>query len=315
MNRVPEIEDIRNAHEIIKTSINRTPVMTCSTLDEICGASLFFKCENFQKVGAFKARGACHVVLSLTNDEATRGVVTHSSGNHAAALSYAASIRGITANIVMPSNAPRIKVAAVEGYGGKITFCEPTLESRETTAAKIIDETGSEMVHPYDDYRIIAGQATAAVELLEDAGHLDFILTPVGGGGLVSGSALTAAYLSPGTKVIACEPVNADDAFRSFKEGSIQKAAKTVTIADGLRTMLSDKTFGIIKNHVSDIVTVTEEEIVSAMRTVWERMKIIIEPSSAVPVAAALYGKLGISGVKAGIIISGGNLDMAQLPF
>jgi len=315
MEHKPDLEAIRAAHERIKPYINHTPVLTSATLNAMSGAALYFKCENFQKVGAFKCRGACNAVFSLDDDEARRGVVTHSSGNHAAALAYAARLRGIPAYIVMPSNAPAIKRAAVESYGGKITLCEPTLASRETTAQRVIDETGALLIHPYDNYRIIAGQATAAVELLEDAGSLDYILAPVGGGGQVSGAALAAHYLDPAVKVVACEPENADDACRSFHAGRIMPAGNPDTIADGLRTMLCEKTFDIIRHYVHDIVTVSEEEIVGAMRTVWERMKIIIEPSSAVPVAAVLFHKIALRDTRTGIILTGGNVDLNNLPF
>jgi threonine dehydratase len=289
--------------------------MTSAALNDLTGAALHFKCENLQKAGAFKARGACNAVFSLDERGARRGVVTHSSGNHAAALSWAAGLRGIPAHIVMPSNAPAVKRAAVEHYGGLITFCEPTLASREHTAGQVIAETGAELIHPYDDYRIIAAQATAVIELLEDAGDLDVVLGPVGGGGLIAGTALAVHYLGLTTRVIACEPANADDAWRSFREGTIRPSLDPDTIADGLRTQLSERTFDIIQAFVHDIVTVTEEEIVAAMRMVWERMKIIIEPSSAVPVAAALSGTVPISGKRTGIIISGGNVDLGNLPF
>ena len=311
----PGFDQIRAAHQRIAPHIHRTPVLTSAALDEMCGATLFFKCENMQKAGAFKARGACNAVFSLDEETASRGVVTHSSGNHAAALSWAARLRGIPAHIVMPSNAPAVKRAAVESYGGIITYCEPTLAARETTAEAVIGETGAELIHPYDDYRIIEAQATAVIELIEDAGELDVVLGPVGGGGLIAGTALAVHYLDLPAKVIACEPANADDAFRSFHEGQIQPSIDPDTIADGLRTQLSDRTFDIISHFVHDIVTVTEEAIVAAMRTVWERMKIIIEPSSAVPVAAALSGSLSIEGERVGIILSGGNVDLGNLPF
>ncbi|MFO7769599.1 MAG: pyridoxal-phosphate dependent enzyme [bacterium] len=313
--RPPDMQTIRTAHERIRPYIHRTPVFTSATLDRMSGGSLFFKCENLQKVGAFKARGASNAVFGLDEETASKGVVTHSSGNHAAALAYAAGIRGIPAYIVMPSSAPPVKKAAVEGYGGRITECEPTLTSREETAARIIEETGATLIHPFDDYRIIAGQATASLELLDQAGPLDLLLAPVGGGGLVSGAALTVHHLGLPTRVIACEPREADDAYRGFRSGEMVRNDSSDTLADGLRTSLSAKTFDIIRHHVHDIVLVSEEEIVSAMRTVWERMKIIIEPSSAVPVAAALYEKVPAEGARIGIILSGGNLDLTRLPF
>jgi len=281
----PNLRDIKVAHERISGYINRTPILTCASLDRMVGAKLFFKCENFQKVGAFKFRGACNAVFLLSDEEASRGVVTHSSGNFAAALALAASKRGITARIVMPSNAPVVKVAAVKGYGGIITFCEPTHESRETTAEKVIKETGATFIHPYNDHRIIAGQGTAALELMEEIPDLDFILAPVGGGGLLSGTAIAAKGLNPTIKVIGCEPKNADDAYRSMKAGRIIPSENPNTIADGLRTSLGDKTFPIIRDLVNEILLATEEEIITAMRHIFERMKIVAEPSASVPLA------------------------------
>jgi threonine dehydratase len=315
MRTIPTLEDIRRAHERIRPYIHATPVLTSRALDGMSGASLFFKCENFQKVGAFKARGATNAIWCLDEAQARRGVVTHSSGNHAAALAWAASIRGIPAHIVMPKTAPSIKKCAVAAYGGRITECEPTLADREATAARITEETGAVLIHPFDNYCIIAAQATAAVELLQECGPLDWLLVPVGGGGLAAGSSLAMHYLGMGTKVVACEPEMADDAQRSFRSGTLQPMKDPRTIADGLRTQLSEKTFGIIRERVSDVVTVSEEEIVAAMRTVWERMKIVIESSSAVPVAAALNGRVPIAGQRVGIILSGGNVDLEHLPF
>jgi len=315
MDSRPTLDTIKEAHTRIAPYIKNTPVLTSTTLDKMSGASLFFKCENFQKVGAFKCRGACNAVLQLDEDAAQKGVVTHSSGNHAAALAYAANLREIPAYIVMPSNAPLVKKAAVEGYGGKITWCEPTLKSREETAQKVIEETGATLIHPFNDYRIIAGQGTASIELMKEVNDLDFILAPIGGGGMVCGTALAVHHSKKNIKVIACEPKNADDAYRSFREGKIMPMVNPDTIADGLRTMLSEKTFDILTNFIHDVVTVSEKEIISAMRTVWERMKIIIEPSSAVPVAVALSGKIDLRDKKAGIILTGGNVDLSSLPF
>ena len=315
MQTIPSLDVIKDAHDRIRPYIHHTPVLTSNALNAMSGASLFFKCENFQKVGAFKARGACNAVLGLPEEEATAGVVTHSSGNHAAALAYAAGIKGVPAYIVMPENAPGIKKAAVAGYGGQITLCKPTLTSREETAEAVIGRTGATLIHPFDDYRIIAGQATASIELLQDTGNLDVILAPIGGGGMICGTALTVFHLDLQTKVIACEPEKADDAYRSFREGKIMPLDSSDTIADGLRTMLSEKTFGILSKHVHDVITVTEEEIVHAMKTVWERMKIIIEPSSAVPVAVVLNNKADIAGKRVGIILTGGNVDLGNLPF
>ena len=312
MDQRPTINNIQQAHLRIRPYIHRTPVLTCHALDEMVGARLFFKCENFQKVGAFKFRGACNAIFSLPSEEASRGVVTHSSGNHAAALALAARKRGISARIVMPSNAPPVKIDAVKNYGGIITFCEPTLASREGTAAQVIEETGATMIHPYNDYRIIAGQGTAALELIEEVNDLDYILAPVGGGGLMSGTAIAAKSLNPGIKVIGCEPKNADDAYRSVQAGKIIPSENPDTIADGLKTSLGEKTFPIIQEFVDVIVLVTEQQIITAMRHIFERMKIIIEPSSAVPFGALISNKLNVSGKKVGIIISGGNVDFSK---
>jgi len=309
MNKYLKLGDIQKAHQRILPYINRTPVLTCSSLDEIIGAKLFFKCENFQKVGAFKFRGAMNAIFSLSEEAASKGVVTHSSGNHAAALALAARNRGITARIVMPSNAPQVKIDAVKNYGGIITFCEPTLEARETTSAKIIEETGATMIHPFNDYRIISGAGTAALELMDEISDLDYILAPVGGGGLLSGTALATKHINPKIKVIAGEPKNADDAYRSVQAGYIIPPENPDTIADGLKTALGDKTFPIIQEFVDDIILVTEEEIVEAMRFIFERMKIIIEPSSAVPFAVLLFKKIKIKNKRVGIVLSGGNVD------
>ncbi len=311
MEKRPELDDIKKAHQLIKPYINKTPVMTCSSLDKLVGAKLYFKCENFQKVGAFKFRGACHVIFSISEKETIHGVVTHSSGNHAAAVALAARKRGITARIVMPSNAPKIKAAAVKNYGGIITFCEPTLESRELTAAQIIAKTGALMVHPYNDYRIIAGQGTAALELLEQVPDLDYILVPVGGGGLLSGTAIAAKALNRHIKIFAGEPSNASDAYQSLKAGHIVPAENPQTLADGLKTSLGDKTFPIIQELVDDIFLADEEEIVTAMQFIFERKKIVIEPSSAVPFAVVLFNKLNVTNKKVGIILSGGNVDLS----
>lgn len=315
MITIPTFSDIEQAHLIVQKYAHLTPVLTCSSINKIVGGSLFFKCENLQKVGAFKFRGACNAVFSLSNDEAQKGVATHSSGNHAAALALAARMRGITAHIVMPENSPEIKKKAVAGYGANITYCEPTLQARESTLALIVAETGATEIHPYNNFKVIAGQGTAAKELIEDAGEFDIIMAPVGGGGLLSGTALSAKYLLPNCKVIAAEPAGADDAFRSFHEKKIIPSISPKTIADGLLTSLGERNFAIIMQNVDDIVTVSEEKIVEAMRMIWERMKIIIEPSSAVPLAAILQGKVDVQDKKAGIILSGGNLDLGKLPF
>lgn len=306
---------IRAAHERIRERIHRTPVLTSSTLDEQSGGALFFKCENMQKGGAFKARGATNAVFSLTDAEAARGVATHSSGNHAAALSRAAKLRGIPAYIVMPNNVPKAKRAAVERLGGKVVFCEPTIAAREAAAAKIIADTGATLIHPYDDLRVMAGQGTATLELLEQVPELDTITCPIGGGGLISGTSVAALALKPGIRVIGAEPAGADDAFRSYKAGKRIPLTQANTIADGLRGSLSDRTFVEIRGHVADVVTVSEEGIVAAMRSIWEVLKIIIEPSAAVPYAAVLEKKIDVRGRRVGIILTGGNLDLDSLPW
>ncbi|MCX8037975.1 MAG: threonine/serine dehydratase [Candidatus Sumerlaeia bacterium] len=303
-------DPIRDAHARICALIHRTPVLTSRTLDTESGNRVFLKCENFQRAGAFKFRGACNAVLQLTPEEKQRGVVTHSSGNHAQALALAARLNGVACRVVMPTNAPEIKRRATAGYGAEIIPCEPTLQSRLAAASRVVAETGAVLIPPYDDDRIIAGQGTAALELLEDVPDLDAILAPVGGGGLLAGTALAAQTAPRPPCVIGCEPAGADDAYRSFKSGLRVEHAAPHTIADGLRTTLGVRNFEIIRRHVADIVLVTEEEIVEAMRFVWERMKIIIEPSSAVAVAPVLFRKLGLAGKKIGIILSGGNADV-----
>ncbi|MFH0816886.1 MAG: pyridoxal-phosphate dependent enzyme [Methanobacteriota archaeon] len=305
----PTKDDIIRSAERIAAFANRTPVMTSRTLDERLGAEVFFKCENFQRVGAFKFRGACNAVFSLSEDEARKGVATHSSGNHAAALALAARLRGINAHVAMPSNSSKVKVDAVKDYGAKITFCVPTLEARESTLAEVVARTGAHVVHPYDDVRIIAGQATAAKELLEDVQDLDILIAPVGGGGLLSGTALSAKHWSTGTRVFGAEPAGADDAFRSFEAGKLIRQTDPRTIADGLRTSLSPRTFKIIRENVAGIATVGEGKIIEAMRYHSERMKIVVEPSGAVPLGALLEGKLDVAGKRVGVIISGGNVE------
>ena len=311
----PSLTDIRAAADRIRRHIHRTPVLSCAGIDRLVGTRLFFKCENFQKVGAFKIRGATNAVLSLSEQAAAAGVATHSSGNHAAALALAARLRGVPAYVVMPDTAPQVKKDAVAGYGAKITFCAPTLEAREAGLAQIVADTGAAFIPPYNDERIIAGQATAALELLADIPDLDLILTPVGGGGLVSGTALTVRSLSPRSRVIAAEPRGADDAYRSFRAGYIIPSVNPQTIADGLLTSLGDKTFAIIRDCVDDIVTVEEADIIRAMRLIWERMKLIVEPSAAVPLGALLSRSVDVQGKRVAIILSGGNVDLARLPF
>jgi threonine dehydratase len=315
LDKLPLLTDIQTAHERIKPYIHHTPVLSSQQLNERVGASVFFKCENFQKAGAFKTRGAMNAILSLSPEELSKGVATHSSGNHAQALARAAMILKVPAFIVMPENAPKVKVAAVEQYGGKITFCPPTLEAREGTLRRIIEKTGATLIHPYNDYSIIAGQATAGLELISECNGLDIILCPVGGGGLLSGTLLSALYLSPDTKVIACEPEGANDAWQSFKSGKLVPSVNPQTISDGLLTSLGSLTWPTIRDHVFDIITVTDNQIIEAMKLVWERMKIIIEPSSAVPVAVALSSKKIMEDRKVGIILSGGNIDLNKIPW
>jgi threonine dehydratase len=312
---IPDKLTIIESAARIKPLIHRTPILRCNAIDEITGGNLFFKCENFQKAGAFKSRGATNAVFQLSESDLKKGVATHSSGNHAAALALAAKRRGIQAHIVMPDNSSKIKIKAVESYGGLITFCESTLQSREDTLNKVISKTGAIEIHPYNNYQIIAGQATAALEMLEDFPDLNLIIAPVGGGGLLSGTALAARYFGNQTHVIAAEPERADDAYRSFLSKTFVPSVSPDTLADGLRTSLGTLTFPIIMDNVDDIVTVTESGIIKAMRLIWERMKIIVEPSSAVPLAAILEGKINVLGTNTGIILSGGNVDLNELPF
>ena len=311
----PDTLDLRQAAQRIQPYVHRTPILTCSTLDRMCNARLFFKCENLQKVGAFKIRGATNAVMSLTTEEAARGVATHSSGNHAAALAQAARWRGIRSYVVMPENAPDVKKRAVAGYGAEITFCTPTVPAREEALAQVAARTGAHVVHPYNDLRVITGQATAALELCEDVPGLDCVVAPVGGGGLMSGTALAVSLLSPATAVIGAEPAGADDAYRSLQAGRIVPQTGPHTIADGLLSSLGDLTFPIIQRHVKAIVTVSEEAIVEGMRVVWERMKIIVEPSAAVAVGALLQSREQFPGERIGVILSGGNADLSRLPW
>ena len=310
-----DLDSIRAAHERIRLYINHTPVLTSSRLDDASGASLFFKCESFQKVGAFKARGATNAVFSLDDATALCGVATHSSGNHGAALARAAKLRGIPAHIVMPSNSVKVKVRAVESYGAHIVFCEPTEAAREFACADVIAKTGATLIHSFENEDVIAGQGTAAVELLEGVSDLDLVMCPVGGGGLLCGTAVAAKSMRPKIKVIAVEPANADDAAQSFRAGRLIRTKKKFTIADGLRTNVGTPNFVIIQRYMDDIVTVSEEAIVLAMRTIWETMKIVIEPSAAVPYAAILESKIDIGGKRVGIILTGGNVDLDALPW
>ena len=309
------LQDIQQAAQRIQPYSHRTPVITNESLDRRVGAQVYLKCENMQKVGAFKFRGACNAVYTLSDQEAKRGVCTHSSGNHAQALALAAKLRGIPAHIVMPDNAPQVKKDAVAGYGGRITFCEPTLEAREGTMEGIRLETGATVVHPYDNERVIAGQGTAALELLDTVPDLDVIIAPVGGGGLVSGTSIAAKGLMPDIRVIAAEPEMADDAYRSLQEGRIIPSVNPKTIADGLLTSLGTLTFPIIQRNVEQIVTVSERGIIEAMKFVWERAKIVIEPSAAVAVGVLWEKRIDLGGLKVGVILSGGNVDLNKLPW
>ncbi len=313
ISTVPGEPDIRKAQQDIAPYIHWTPVHTSITLNSIAGCNMFFKCENFQKGGAFKYRGATNAIMALSKEEALPGVATHSSGNHAQALSLAAATRGIKAYIVMPQNAPKIKVDAVRSYGGEITFCQPTLPDREATLLKVIGKTGAREIHPYNDYRIIAGQATAAAELFEDVEALDCLIAPVGGGGLLSGSILSARYFSPNTKVYGAEPEKANDAWQSFRQKKLIPVDTALTVADGLRTSLGSRTFPIIIEGAADILCVTEEGIMKAMLMIWERMKLMVEPSAAVPLAAILEHRSLFAGKRTGVILSGGNVDLHKI--
>lgn len=312
-----DFDKIRAAHERIRAHIHRTPVLTSERLNEAspAAAGLLFKCENFQKIGAFKARGATNAVFSLDEAIAQRGVATHSSGNHGAALARAAKLRGIPAHIVMPSNSAKVKIRAVESYGAHIVFCDPTEQAREATCADVIKKTGATLIHSFENENVIAGQGTAAVEFLEDIPELDVLMSPVGGGGLLAGTAMAAKSLRPQIKVIAVEPENVDDAAQSFRAGRRIVTEKKFTIADGLRTNVGEPNFAIVQRYVDDIVTVSEEAIVKAMRTIWETMKIVIEPSAAVPYAAILEDRINIAGKRVGIILTGGNVDLDALPW
>ncbi|HUT71141.1 MAG TPA: pyridoxal-phosphate dependent enzyme [Desulfatiglandales bacterium] len=311
----PTIKELRQAAERIRFYTHRTPVLTCTGINRMCDGEIFFKCKNFQKAGAFKIRGATNAVFCLEQKDALQGVATHSSGNHGAALALAATWRGIKAYVVMPENAPEVKQHAVTEYGAEIIFCKPTLEACEETLAGVVTRTGAAFIHPYNDYRVICGQGTAALELCEDMPDMDMVMTPVGGGGLLSGTALAVSALSPNTQIIGAEPEKADDAYRSFHAGRIIPADNPATIADRLRTSLGSLTFPIVRKRVKDILTVSEDDIISAMRLIWERMKIVVEPSAAVPLGALLTRTRQFSGKRIGIILSGGNVDLGRLPW
>ena len=313
--QIPTYADVEAAHERIKPYIHRTPVLTSTYFNELTGAELFFKCENFQKAGAFKVRGASNAVFGLSEEKAAKGVATHSSGNHALSLSYAAGRRGIPCHVVMPRTAPEAKKAAVRGYGGIITECEPSTSSREEVFAQVEAETGAEFVHPYNDPRAIAGQGTCSRELMEQVEGLDTVIAPIGGGGMVSGTCLTLSTIAPGVEIYAAEPEQADDAYRSLKAGHIIADDAPVTVADGLKVPLKDLTWHFVSNHVTDILTASEQEIIDAMKLTWQRMKIVIEASCAVPLATILKNRDVFAGKRVGVIITGGNVDLDTLPW
>lgn len=312
---IPTLADMLVAHERIRPHIHRTPVLTSRLLDELTGARLFFKCENLQRAGAFKARGASNAVFGLSDAQAAKGVATHSSGNHGTCLSYAAGRRGIPCTVVMPRTAPQAKKDAVRGYGGRVVECEPSTSSREAVFAEVVAETGAEFVHPYNDPRVIAGQGTCAKELIDEVAELDAVIAPIGGGGMVSGTCLTLSSLAPRVKVYAAEPEQADDAARSFRAGHIIADDAPETVADGLKVPLKELTWHFVKNHVTDILTASEEEIVEAMKLTWKRLKIVMEPSSAVPLATILKNPEVFRGRRVGVIVTGGNVDLDKLPW
>jgi threonine dehydratase len=311
---LPDLAAIRAAAARIAPFVHRTPVMTCRAIDDEVGAALYFKCEHLQKVGAFKARGACNAVFSLGDDEAGRGVVTHSSGNHGAAVAYAAQRRGIPAFVVMPENAAKVKQANVRRFGAEVRLCAPTVAAREAACAELMQATGATLVHPFDDAGVIAGQATAVLELLDDV-ELDAVVAPCGGGGLLSGTAIATRAHRPGVRVLGAEPANADDAARSFASGKVEPLPAATTVADGLRTVLAPRTLGALRRHVEAIATCSEVAILRAMRMTFERMKQVVEPSSSVPLACLLEGTLDLRGARVGIIVTGGNVDLDRLPW
>ncbi|MDH5354596.1 MAG: pyridoxal-phosphate dependent enzyme [Gammaproteobacteria bacterium] len=312
---IPTFEDVKEAQERIAPYIHRTPVLTSSFFNQLSGAKLFFKCENFQKAGVFKARGACNAVFGLSDEQAAKGVATHSSGNHAQALSYAAGRRGIKATVVMPKTAPEAKKAAVRGYGGEVLECEPSTAAREAMLEELVARTGADFVHPYNDHRVIAGQGTCALEFHEDIGELDAVVAPIGGGGMISGTCLTLSNVSPQTRIYAAEPKNADDVYRSFQAGEIIEDDSPQTVADGLKVSMRPRTWHFVSNYVTDVLLATEEDIIDAMYLTWQRMKIVIEPSSAVPLATILKNKKLFAGKHVGVIITGGNVDLKKLPW
>jgi len=312
---IPTYDDVLAAQGRIAAHVHRTPVLTSRFINDLTGAELFFKCENFQRAGAFKARGASNAVFGLSDEQAARGVATHSSGNHGTCLSYAAGRRGIPCTVVMPHSAPQAKKDAVRGYGGRVVECEPSTTSREAVFAEVVAETGAEFVHPYNDPRVIAGQGTCSLELTEQVEGLDAVIAPIGGGGMISGTCLTLSNIAPGVKIYAAEPEQADDAARSFRAGHIIADDAPVTVADGLKVPLKELTWHFVQNHVTDIPTVSEDEIIDAMKLIWKRMKIVMEPSSAVPLAAVLKNPSIFAGQRVGVIITGGNVDLDHLPW
>jgi threonine dehydratase len=312
---IPDLSDVKTAHERISPHIHYTPIVTSQFLDAKTGAKLFFKCENFQKAGAFKVRGASNAVFGLDDATAAKGVATHSSGNHALSLSYAAGRRGIPCTVVMPKTAPQAKKDAVIGYGGTIVECEPATTSREAVFAEVVAKTGADFVHPYNDPRVIAGQATCSLELIDQVKDLDCVVAPIGGGGMISGTCLTLSHLAPSIEIFAAEPKQADDAYRSFKAGHIIADDAPVTVADGLKVPLKNLTWHFVSNHVTDILTASEQEIIDAMKLTWQRMKMVIEPSCAVPLAVILKNPDRFRGKKVGVIITGGNVDLDKLPW
>ena len=312
---IPTYDDVLEAHDRIKPYIHETPVLTSRFINELAGAELFFKCENLQKAAAFKVRGACNAVFGLSDEAAKIGVATHSSGNHALSLSYAAGRRGIPVTVVMPRTAPQAKKDAVIGYGGTIIECEPSTTSREAVFAEVVAKSGADFVHPYNDPRVIAGQATCSKELTSQVENLDTVVAPIGGGGMISGTCLTLSTIAPNIKIYAAEPLNADDAARSFKAGHIIADDAPDTVADGLKVPLKDLTWHFVKNHVTDILTATEGEIIAAMKLIWLRMKIVVEPSSAVTLAIILKSPNVFKGKRIGVILTGGNVDLDKLPW
>ncbi|MEP1209519.1 MAG: beta-hydroxyaspartate dehydratase BhcB [Rhizobiaceae bacterium] len=312
---IPSFDDVLAARQRIEPHIHRTPVLTSEFMNDLTGAELYFKCENLQKAGAFKARGASNAVFGLSDEMAAKGVATHSSGNHGLCLSYAAGRRGIPASVVVPRTAPEAKKQAMRGYGANVVECEPSTTSREQVFADVVAESGADFVHPYNDPRVIAGQGTCSLELHEDVGPLDAVVAPIGGGGMISGTCLTLSNISPDTQIFAAEPEQADDAYRSFKAGHIIADDAPVTVADGLKVPLKDLTWHFVRNHVTDILLASEQDIIDAMFIIWQRMKIVMEPSSAVPLATILKNKEIFAGKRVGLVITGGNVDLKKLPW